>query len=123
MNQMMSGKSEAAIEYISSTVMNGDGTSGTSAYAINGIESRYDNTGNTANFTALPAATNVRTGAVGVAGTAGNFGLRHLDGINYTFADGHAKWYKSGSATDLNKIASPVNNYTVTGSDPTFYAG
>jgi prepilin-type N-terminal cleavage/methylation domain-containing protein/prepilin-type processing-associated H-X9-DG protein len=121
-NRNMSGKSEAGIEYISSTVMNGDGTSGSAAYSIDGVTSNYDNSNNVT-ITALPAASTTRVGAVAVPAPNGAFGLRHLDGVNYAFADGHAKWLKSGSATDLNKVASPVNNYTVTGQDPTFYAG
>ncbi|RYG75355.1 DUF1559 domain-containing protein [bacterium] len=122
-NRAMNGKSEAAIEYISSTVMNGDGTSGSSAYTIDGIESRYDFDLTNSPFTAL-AANTVKVPAKAIASTtAGNFGLRHLDGINYAFADGHVKWLKSSTATDLTKVANPTTNYTVTGEDPTFYAG
>ncbi len=57
------------------------------------------------------------------AGTSDDFGLRHLDGLNYAFADGHVKWLKSGSATALNKVYSPRNDYTISGGNATFYAG
>jgi prepilin-type N-terminal cleavage/methylation domain-containing protein/prepilin-type processing-associated H-X9-DG protein len=128
-NGAMNGKSEAGIEYISSTVMNGDGSSGTSAYAFNGLEVRDDITAFT---TPTMNAANVKTTSFArtknsttvPAVTAGDaFGLRHLDGVNYSFADGHVKWLKSGTATDLNKVADAKTPYTASGQDPTFYAG
>ncbi|RYG75354.1 DUF1559 domain-containing protein [bacterium] len=127
-NQALNGKSEAALEYISSTVLNGDGTSGSSAYAFNGLESHNDGV----TFTTPATVSNVRVNAqtrlpnsttVSVAGAADAFGLRHLDGLNYAFADGHVKWLKSGSSFDLNKVAAASTNYLGTGQDPTFYAG
>jgi prepilin-type N-terminal cleavage/methylation domain-containing protein/prepilin-type processing-associated H-X9-DG protein len=126
-NMQMSGKSEAAIEYISSTVMNGDGTSGTSGYGFNGIDSRWDGptTPNTANLTTFTVVTTGTTRATANAPAAptGGFGLRHLDGVNYAFADGHVKWLKSDTATGLGKVARPDYSYAVTNQDPTFYAG
>ncbi len=123
LNRNVSGKSQSAMDYASSTVMNGDGTSGTSAYTIDGIESRFDNNAsNTGAFTAITSST-TKIPAVCPADATGNFGLRHLDGINYAFADGHVKWLKSDSATVMSKVANSRTDYTVTGSDPTFYAG
>jgi prepilin-type N-terminal cleavage/methylation domain-containing protein/prepilin-type processing-associated H-X9-DG protein len=127
-NGAMNGKSEAGLEYTSSTVMNGDGSSSTSAYAFNGAEIRSDG----AAFTIPSVSTVARTAAqvrlpnntaVATTGTSDAFGLRHLDGINYAFVDGHVKWLKSGSSTDLNKVADATSTYEVTGQDPTFYAG
>jgi prepilin-type processing-associated H-X9-DG protein len=51
----------------------------------------------------------------------GQFGLRHLDGLNYAFADGHVKWLKSKSATELNKVWSGATPYKESGQEPTFY--
>jgi prepilin-type N-terminal cleavage/methylation domain-containing protein/prepilin-type processing-associated H-X9-DG protein len=43
-------------------------------------------------------------------------GLRHLEGINFLFADGHAKWFKSTndqfSANVYNQNVPPSNNAT-----------
>lgn len=36
-------------------------------------------------------------------------GLRHLDGLNYLLADGHAKWYKSSSATQASNVWKIAN--------------
>ncbi|HEX8463636.1 MAG TPA: DUF1559 domain-containing protein [Abditibacterium sp.] len=121
-NARMSGQSEAAIEYTSSTVMNGDGTSSGAAYSFNGIEQKRLQSQYNSAYSAI-ISTNIRTPAMIPTTTPEAFGLRHLDGLNYGFADGHAKWYKSQDTLVLVKVASPVNNYNVTGQDPTFYAG
>ena len=33
---------------------------------------------------------------------------RHLDGANYTFADGHVKWYKPAQVSDTSKSGQPT---------------
>ncbi len=135
-NQALSGKSEAGVEYISSTVMHGDGSSATSAYGYNGITIRDDgdpaenNTGG-ATATLFPFTANAATvgtkavvpAPAGTTTTVGGFGLRHLDGLNYAFADGHAKWLKSGDKDTLNKVNDAKTQYTASNQDPTFYAG
>lgn len=44
-------------------------------------------------------------------------GLRHLDGLNYLFADGHVKWHKSNSATQAAKVyaVGECSNGTLSG--------
>lgn len=128
-NQKLSGKGESAVEYISSTVMNGDGTSSTSAYAFDGItisdaaDYQDNNPANTSTtFPYTMNAAGIRSNSVIPAGK-GDFGQRHLDGLNYAFADGHAKWYKSDTKNNLNKVADGKTPYTASGQDPTFYAG
>ncbi len=129
-NATLHNKSEAAIDQIASTVMNGDGLSGTAAYAFDGRGangSRYDNlTGNLSAFGPMGTVSATRVTAVTppppTAG-GGGFGLIHLDGVNYAFADGHAKWLKSGTNVILNKVLQPVTNYSGSGQDPTFYSG
>ncbi len=126
MNQALSNRSEAAVEFVSSTVLHGDGVSSTSAYGLNGITasgtgdpvSNFPGSGN-ANFSYTTPTPPVRVNAV----APGNFGLRHLDGVNYVFADGHAKWLKSGTNNLLNKVANAATPYSVTQSDPTFFGG
>jgi prepilin-type N-terminal cleavage/methylation domain-containing protein/prepilin-type processing-associated H-X9-DG protein len=128
-NQKLSGKSEAGVEYISSTVMHGDGSSSSSAYAFDGItisdagninDNNTSATSTTFPYTLLTAP--ARTNALIPAGK-GDFGLRHLDGLNYAFADGHAKWLKSDTNVRLNKVAGGQTPYLSSGQDPTFYAG
>ena len=116
-NARLDGKSQAQVDQVASTVINGDGSSSSASYAFDGIEIRDDGTA----FTAITnTATNTK---VTIPTGKGDFGLRHLDGLNYGFADGHVKWLKSASNVSLNKVNSPVNTYTVSGQDPTFYAG
>ncbi|RYX80726.1 DUF1559 domain-containing protein [bacterium] len=62
-------------------------------------------------------------------------GLRHMDGINYAFCDGHVKWYKSVNSTTSSAVYSYctpstlggtvgagclTNSTLVSGSSPTF---
>ena len=126
-NSRLSGSSQARVDQVSSTIINGDGQNGSAAYAFSGegITNGITNDGSTpavsATVTTAPAP---RTTLPTMTPAAeGQFGLRHLDGLNYGFADGHVKWYKSGSNTELNKVYDGRANYTITGQDPTFYAG
>lgn len=52
--------------------------------------------------------------------TNGNIMERHLDGVNYAFADGHAKWYKSSSPTESAVVWNAVTPGSISGNDPTF---
>jgi prepilin-type processing-associated H-X9-DG protein len=45
-------------------------------------------------------------------------GLRHLEGINILFADGHAKWFKSSSDQILDHVYN--QNVSPTGDNATF---
>ena len=118
-NSRLAGSSQARVDQVSSTVINGDGQNGSAAYAFNGQ--------NILNDGATPAVTALVTTDPAVKTTIpasnGDFGLRHLDGLNYGFADGHVKWLKSASNTNLNKVANGTGIYQYSGQDPTFYAG
>lgn len=46
--------------------------------------------------------------------------LRHLDGMNYSFADGHVKWYKSQNATTSASVYNSYTPSTTSGNSPTF---
>jgi prepilin-type N-terminal cleavage/methylation domain-containing protein/prepilin-type processing-associated H-X9-DG protein len=48
----------------------------------------------------------------GLATLATSFGLRHLDGINYAFVDGHVKWFKSQQVGSTVRAASVYNAVT-----------
>jgi prepilin-type N-terminal cleavage/methylation domain-containing protein/prepilin-type processing-associated H-X9-DG protein len=112
-NSKLQGKSEAAVEYVSLTVLNGDGGNGSAAYGFDGT-TVFD-TG------VVPADAGVLNGRA--IATSQDFGLRHLDGLNYAFADGHVKWLKSNTATSLGKVFNGATPYLNSGQEPTFFAG
>ena len=118
-NSRIAGVNQAQVDQVSSTILNGDGTNGSSAYVFNGENATVDGSTPTATSGAV---TGVRTTAPSGT-TLGDFGQRHLDGINYAFADGHVKWLKSSSKTALDKVFNGTASYQYTGTDPTFYAG
>ena len=66
------------------------------------------------------ATNNIYTGTKAETGlvTSLTEGMRHLDGINYLFADGHVKWLKSASATVASKVykTGDCNSATLNGS-------
>jgi prepilin-type N-terminal cleavage/methylation domain-containing protein/prepilin-type processing-associated H-X9-DG protein len=85
-NSNLGGQNESAIQYISSTVLAGDGVPGSATLASDGVNTTSG--GDIARIEQIGAG----TGAVGAT-------TRHLDGANFVFADGHVKWYK-GHPTD-----------------------
>ena len=47
--------------------------------------------------------------------------VRHLDGANFAFADGHVKWYKGNSTTNImSNVYGAGTPGSVSGSNPTF---
>ncbi len=118
-NARLGGASQARIDQVSSTVINGDGTSSSASYAFDGQNIEDDGTA----FTAPTVVTTGTGTRVTLQPNRGDFGLRHLDGLNYGFADGHVKWLKSGTNTILNKVFNSTTPYSISNNDPTFYAG
>lgn len=110
-NRMLSGQSQAAITAVSQTVMNGDGNGNSSAYNGSGCNS---NPGTALASTTATTCTNLpHTLNVGSTNMLG----RHLDGANYSFADGHVKWLK-GSGTSGNMFKSDaVYDFNVKAAD------
>ncbi len=47
--------------------------------------------------------------------------LRHLEGSNFLFADGHAKWFKAETATTSSKVWGRERPFAESGNDPTFH--
>lgn len=100
-NRMLSGQSQAAIASVSQTVLNGDG---------NGNSSQYNSNGCTSVASGLAAATTCTAPATLRMGSTNMLG-RHLDGANYSFADGHVKWLKgSGTSGDMHTSDAVYNN-------------
>jgi len=95
-NAHLSGTAEASMNYISNTIMSGDGV-GTSTAVTN-----------------VPAAAAYNQGTSGYTATTEpliNATLaRHLEGNNYSYADGHVKWLRFGKvlggANDTTSYAS-----------------
>jgi prepilin-type N-terminal cleavage/methylation domain-containing protein/prepilin-type processing-associated H-X9-DG protein len=107
-NRMLSGQSQAAIDSVSQTVLNGDGNGNSSQYNTNGCNSVASG------LTASTACTNnppiLSMGSTNMLG-------RHLDGANFSFADGHVKWLKgTGTSGDMHKSSAVFNN-TVAAAD------
>ena len=119
MNRRLSGEGQAVLASASTTILSGDGRSGTAIIyydgcSINGNPSDVDCDDTTPYITML---TSYQYDCFG----------RHLDGANYAFADGHVKWLKGshvgGTGSDING-SSAILNYHYThdeaGGKPTF---
>jgi len=98
-NNAVDGQSDATFDYPAQTVLLGDGGAGSSAYSSNGCA-------------ASPCASPDVSGVL--ATIPGGGALRHLDGTNFAFADGHVKWLKGAatSGANMNKSSAVMNSLT-----------
>lgn len=59
-------------------------------------------------------------GGAGFATNLAGGGIRHLEGANYGFADGHVKWYKNINSNTTSKIYNGATPFATSGQNPTF---
>jgi prepilin-type N-terminal cleavage/methylation domain-containing protein/prepilin-type processing-associated H-X9-DG protein len=89
-NFNLSQQSEAALNYPSLTVLSGDGQcpsgTGTTYYDAGGESGRNVNNGNDSNYGPCSNTTFVPS--------TQKTGPYHTDGYNFSFTDGHVKWFK-----------------------------
>jgi prepilin-type N-terminal cleavage/methylation domain-containing protein/prepilin-type processing-associated H-X9-DG protein len=95
-NNNLSGIGESSLNYVSNTVLNGDATGDTArnpgaGATLSGCNAYSGGCTDSANSLALL-----------------NAAQRHLDGANYSFADGHVKWLKGASSTQSPVVYSPT---------------
>jgi prepilin-type N-terminal cleavage/methylation domain-containing protein/prepilin-type processing-associated H-X9-DG protein len=101
-NRIMAGRSQASVDSVAQTVMNGDGNSYDSLYYYDGCN---------ANSTSPNVCDATTSGIMGL----GAAHARHLDGANFAFADGHVKWLKGIPGVATTAIgSSAVVPYTIT---------
>jgi prepilin-type N-terminal cleavage/methylation domain-containing protein/prepilin-type processing-associated H-X9-DG protein len=119
MNSMLSAQSQAAVTSVAQTIMNGDGNSGNAYYYYNGCEV-------TGNASDVPCdATTPYITMKDSYQTGGLFG-RHLEGLNFAYADGHVKWLKGsviGGGSTINGSTAVLNyhySHSAAGGKPTF---
>ncbi len=103
-NINVAAESEAAMNYISNTIMNGDFKSGYADQIVDGnnalppakASAGYNGSGGGNNWVAGTSA-------------APNYSNRHLEGANYSFVDGHVKWFRSDKPTVLAVDSSNIS--------------
>ncbi len=97
------GISQAAIAQVSSTIMNGEGPSNRARSNSNGCNFSFTATAPVCGTTPVQLA-RVSNGLPGTALSPRSF-ERHLEGANYSFCDGHAKWLKPTNVWNGNSPA------------------
>ena len=124
------GLNEAALISSSLTVMLGDGNGDRSS-------SRYRSNGCGTASNGLPGnpvfgncvLPNILATTGGMGGAGSDSWVRHLDGSNLAFADGHVKWYKgtnpgatAGNAIASSQVYNSLSTFTQSNQSPTFNA-
>jgi len=99
-NSNMSGQSESALQSIAGTVMSGDAKPGDSRRESNGGTNRPLQRGG---IERIVDRNGVPVGAA----------MRHLEGANYSFADGHVKWLKGSddNTTPAIRVVPSAGTY------------
>ncbi|RYG71729.1 DUF1559 domain-containing protein [bacterium] len=100
---------------VSRTIMFGDGNAGSARSRSNGTTSA------TNKILSSPNAWAPKNGKVSGSGFASG-GVRHLNGLNLCFADGHVKWFASSGPNSSVAIYNSNTPFSVSGDSPTFNA-
>jgi prepilin-type N-terminal cleavage/methylation domain-containing protein/prepilin-type processing-associated H-X9-DG protein len=109
-NGELNKKNQAALAFPSQIVMNGDGTNGSARYGYDGC-SETDIHGHYVGDSCAKAPSGPTTMAHAKWDQPDTYVSplgRHLDGANYSFADGHVKWLKASGAN--NEFSSTLWN-------------
>lgn len=107
---VFSGTKEASFTHISNTILNGDGISPGALSSTGEGTPRYFEQGGTG--TPSTIMTGAATSTFGTNPTApGSWAVRHFEGANYSFADGHVKWLKPTMISGQN-VAPTGSNFT-----------
>ncbi len=114
------GISQSAVENASLTIFIGEGVGdssfSTARFRTNGFSTRGA-VGNTAEETQPSYGTAGLISSGGASGTA----QRHLEGSNFSFTDGHVKWYRTGTGGTLStRIFNARTPFTTSEQSPTF---
>ena len=120
------GISQAALESTSLTVMAGDAgqndvrNSGSSRTRSNG----FDGNGGGSAAQTNPGVPGTIPPALSFVNNAGylNGGVRHLEGINLLFSDGHVKWTKSVDENSSRSVYNGFSTFGQSNNSPTFRA-
>ena len=108
-NGNVGGQNEASFEFVSNTLMNGDGVGG--------------NTVANGNFSAAPYSVVYSNPGAPIASGTWNYlkfwntqvngtteapvgSAKHLEGANYAYVDGHVKWQKPTAISDVAATSS-----------------
>ena len=104
---------------------NGCGTASGATAVITVTTADNPTFGNCASLTTVPPGPYATTGGMG--GATGASWVRHLEGSNLAFADGHVKWYKganpdatAGDRIASNQVYNPRAGFTTSKQSPTF---
>lgn len=114
----------AAASYPTLTILLGDGGSADGGAVLANSTARYRTNGCSA------AGSGIAQGPTGpvcdssdankLAFNLAGGGLRHLEGTNLAFIDGHVKWFKSSTSQTTARIWNGMTTFDVSGNDPTF---
>jgi prepilin-type N-terminal cleavage/methylation domain-containing protein/prepilin-type processing-associated H-X9-DG protein len=97
LNNIAAGKSDAAFDSPTQTVLLGDGG------GLTNTRSRYNTNGCSVSGSGVATACGT-TAAPHLAIIPDGGDLRHLDGTNFAFADGHVKWLKDAGKDGRSSI-------------------